>query len=171
MKRIAITVVLAILSISLFGQTIKHNVELETGFSMVDEAKGPCLGVRYLMGLNPYFNLTASLASYNGFYLDNFENYHHYSSYFYSANIGVGGQVGFLKICCVRLLAEGGAAMFAKDNTMYLHPSVSGTGEFLVQLCPVLQIGAFIGKTWMLCGETVLGAVGNIGLVLNFNIN
>ena len=116
------------------GQDINHVVAIDAGFSMIDEAQGPCLGARYLMGITPYFNFTASLSSSNGFYYDESANYHHHTACFYSACVGVGGQLTFLKRCTARLLAEGGASMFAKENYMYLHPSVAGMAELSVSL-------------------------------------
>lgn len=171
MKKIALIVVLVVISIGVFGQNVKHSIEFEAGFSMIDEAKGPCLGARYFMELNPYFVLATSLSSSNGFYFDPSDNYHYYTSGYYSACVGAGGQIGFLKRCKLRVLAEGGAAMFAKENVMYLHPSIGGTGEVLVKLNNALEAGVFISKDWMLCNKMVPATVGKVGVTLNFNIN
>lgn len=171
MKKLMLIVVLVASTTVAVGQNIKHNVSIETGLSIVDKAKGPCLGVRYLMGLNPYLNLTASLSSSNGFYYDESVNYQHHAACFYSASVGVGGQLSFLKKCTMRLFAEGGASMFAQNNYLYLQPSAGGTAEISVCLNQIVELGIFVGKTWLICGDFIPATNEKIGITVNLRIN
>ncbi len=170
MKKFVIIVALLASAFFAVGQNIEHGVSIEAGFSMIDEAKGPCLGARYLMGLNPYLNLTASLAASNGFFYDESVNHHHHSACFYTAGVGIGGQLAFLKRCTARLLAEGGASMFARENYMYVQPSASGTVEVSVRLKHGLELGAFVRKTWMISGNLIPASVVDIGIAVKFQI-
>ena len=170
MKRLALVLIWTMFTINVFGQEISHRIAIEAGCSVMDEGIGPQLGARYMIGVIKHLDLSASLSSSNGiFYDEAFENYH--SSNFCSASIGIGGHVDFLSICSVRLLAEGGVAMYAKNDLMYLRPTLGGIALLAFRIVPTMEIGLCYGKTWMFYSNSLKPALGRFGVLWSFKLH
>lgn len=170
MKKIAFFFMCTMFTINVFGQGISHRIAIEAGCSVMDEEIGPQLGVRYMMGVIKYLDLTVSLSSSNGFFYDKaFGNSH--TSGFYSANLGVGGHVDFLRICSARLLAEGGMAMYAKNDVVYIRPTMGGVASLAFRIASAMEMGLYIGKTWMSYSNALQPATGKFGVMLSYTMH
>jgi len=170
MKKLMISIIWLLCSVSAFCQKGSHFVAIEAGCSLVDEAIGPQLGARYHMGATKHLDLTASLSSSCGFNFDESAQKKHYSSNCYSMSVGFGGHADFLKVCRLRLLAEGGMVMLSNDNVLYLRPSLGGIAEIVFQLNPSMEVGMCCGKSWMAYEGSMLDAVSKVCILWNVRL-
>lgn len=171
MKRTAVSFFLLICSLSAFSQKMTHNISIEAGCSVLDEAIGPQLEARYIMGVIKYLDVTASISSCNGFHYDKSSEKNHYSANCYSMSVGVGSHVDFLKLCRLRLLAEGGITMQTKNNVMYLRPSFGVVAGLSFKLNPYMELGLCCGKSWVVAHNgSVEGSSGILGIVWGTDI-
>jgi hypothetical protein len=169
MKKLVLVLIWTMFTINVFGQAISHRMAIEAGCSVMDEGIGPQLGTRYMMGVTKHLDLSASLSLSNGIlYDDTMGNYH--SSGFCSATLGIGGHVDFLSICSARLLADGGVAMCAKNDIIYLRPTLGGTAMLAFRVAPAMEIGLYYSETWMFYSKALKPALGGFGVLCIFKL-